>query len=333
MGVITDQENFVLFRLVAVAICGTFGIVFNAVNSIILSYRSCGFASTHRLLIRILAVVDLLTAVCILIIENVCLLTEIPNTWPGFCKLTFPWFMFFGTLSMFLIGLMSFDRFVFFKCPLRYSLLMRRKYVYIMIIFVTLMATFEAIGTTWEVGPLDGIYFSNATRFCRVKVSTNSNPHILGIGLGFTALAVILVISFNFYFVVELISYFRSRRRFANNPAEASRLARSAEKHKILRLIVVVTFAYIVCWLPLFRELIHVQIDKERVVSTTNEFLNYYPAYSNSWVNAVIYVFLSEKYRNVLIGSFLSWKRPSESAAGTDRRVAYIQGQNPENRG
>lgn len=305
-----------IIRLIANDICGILSIVLNAMNLVVLKHITC-FGEVTICLLKVLAIVDLCTGVVVILLENAYLLTSIPDYWDGFCKTLFPVVVFCGLFSCFLLGLLSFDRYMAIRKPLRYPVLFTRKWLVFMVIGCGFVALCDVVLTSWRTLPLDGFVFNEGTRFCRMDIAGSGNTSAyLMIGNLTVLVAVILITYINIHLVIiawRHATKIRDSEVMSQAPESANLTATSVpgnmtptptrrprvrrrNEFRALRTVLVMTLAYYLAWLPMFID-VSMYVLSQYDTPAVYEFFTYYMPYSNSWWNPVIYLLMNRAYR------------------------------------
>lgn len=304
-----------VIRLIAADVCGILTIVLNAMNLIVLKHINC-FGDVTMQIIKVLAIVDLCTGVVVIALENSYLLTEIPDNWTGYCKTLFPIVAFCGLFSCFLLGLLSFDRYMAIRRPLRYPVLFTKRKLNAMIALCALVALCDVLLTSWRKLPLDGFFFFSDTRFCRMELTGDQTSVFLMIG-NLTVFAAVIVITYiNIHLVIiawRHATKIRDSEVVSQAPESANLTATSAamtmtptptrrprvkrrNEFRALRTVLVMTLSYYLAWLPMFID-ITMYVISGFDTPAAYEFFTYYMPYSNSWWNPVIYLLMNRAYR------------------------------------
>lgn len=304
-----------IVRLIAVDITGILSIVLNAMNLIVLKHINC-FGDVTMQIIKVLAIVDLCTGVVVIALENSYLLTSIPDNWGGYCKTLFPIVVFCGLFSCFLLGLLSFDRYMAIRRPLRYPVLFTNKWLIVMISICAFVALCDVLLTSWRQLPLDGFFFFEPTRYCRMKISGDTTSVFLMIGNLTVLVAVIAITYINVHLVIiawRHATKIRDSEVTSQGPESANLTATSAavtmtptptrrprvkrrNEFRALRTVLVMTLSFYLAWLPMFID-VTMYVFFKFDTPAAYEFVTYYLPYSNSWWNPIIYLLMNRAYR------------------------------------
>lgn len=314
-------------RLILVEITGALCIVLNSLNISVLSKAPQCFGESTTLLFITLGVVDLCTGVIIMVSEALYVLTNIPDTSHIFCALIYPVLVLFGILSAMLLACLSFDKLIAITRPLRYSQIVTKRRVTILVVIVVLISGMNMVGF-WVIilrSSTDIMYFHEQSLYCRMRLESNEGTRVKAITIlqtfGFICMFLPLIIVTFVNCRLLVIVYHQKQRltrrdqrnngirshvRFAlinlkalrRHPESRDNHTRQRRRshYKGLRTVLVMVIAYYLAWMPLLID-ISINIILNTATSATLEFVTFFMAYSNSWWNALVYLFMNSTYR------------------------------------
>lgn len=362
-------------RLILVEITGALCIVLNSLNIAVLSKAPQCFGESTTLLFITLGVVDLCTGVIIMVSEAFYVLTNIPTTSHIFCALIYPVLVLFGILSAMLLACLSFDKLIAITRPLRYSQIVTKRRVTILVVIVVLISGMNMVGF-WVIilrSSTDIMYFHRQSLYCRMYMESNEGTRAKAITIlqtfgficMFLPLIIVTYVNLRLLFIVyqhnkrqsiapfatsrgnvrksvtsttlinggispkgspcgspepcrrestittnegsngrdrrtssrvslALINLKALRRHRESTVSTGTRQRRS--HYKGLRTVLVMVIAYYLAWMPLLID-ISINIILNTATSATLEFVTFFMAYSNSWWNALLYLFMNSTYR------------------------------------
>lgn len=160
-------------RLFLVEVTGALCVILNSLNIAVLRRAPDCFGESTTLLFTALAIVDLTTGIIIMFSEAFYVLSEIPSAKPSyFCVLIYPVIVLLGILSAMFLGCLSLDKLMAITRPLRYSQIVTKFRVKLLIVAVFTFSAMNMVGF-WVLIFMESpkiMYFHKESLYCRMRM-------------------------------------------------------------------------------------------------------------------------------------------------------------------
>ncbi|KAK3106510.1 hypothetical protein FSP39_021445 [Pinctada imbricata] len=322
----SDEAVFVM-QCVLLPILTVWGVVGNVLSLIVLLHKKLR-SSTGVILVG-LALADLLSLLSNMIRKSTGIIGEFDMNFADKYKAMMfgPIFYLktsFDRISVWLVVLISIERFLAVSFPLKIKIWVSkaRMFIAVVTIYILTLASLSPIAAQYTTGTLHNPRTNSTTYFIKPSQFYFNNidflkihNEIFGIAV-FRYIPVILVILFNSVIMVSL------QRRAKWRSKKSSLKSKDEAQAKITRMLLIVSLVCLICTTPGAIFILYSQIDPDFVFM--GKYHNFFLVISdmcmlleviNSSANFVIYMLCNEQFYQVYKKMFCSWikkARPSK---------------------